>query len=196
MHWSEAPTTGTRPRSSRKKVALSALNLLEMSQQLEWNCGTICSPLDLFSFTVCAYTFTKPVRNAKNSDKCQYLMFICLWCLLSLKLHKKRPVTVIQVYELQCWKMTRGQTYLSVCHADEAFVDQLVCFGVSWLSFHNVALCCLIGQGDSWNLEGNGGTEQNDLGLSSLYDECAGICLCGICTKAWWQCQTQGRLDC
>lgn len=39
-----------------------------------------------------------------------------------------------------------GQTYLSVGHADEALVDQLVRFGVPRLAFHDVALGCLVSQ--------------------------------------------------
>lgn len=73
---------------------------------------------------------------------------------------------------------------MPVCHADEALVDQLVRFGVPRLPLHDVALCRLVCQGDGWNLEGVGGAEQSDLSLSSLYDECAGICLSGISTKA------------
>lgn len=40
----------------------------------------------------------------------------------------------------------RPQTYLSVGHADEAFIDQLVCFGVPRLAFHDVALSGLVSQ--------------------------------------------------
>lgn len=45
------------------------------------------------------------------------------------------------------------QTYLSVGHTDEAFVDQLFCFRVPRLAFHDVTLCCLVSQWDGWNLE-------------------------------------------
>ena len=38
------------------------------------------------------------------------------------------------------------QTYLSVRHADEAFIDQLVRLGVPRLAFHDVTLSCLVGQ--------------------------------------------------
>lgn len=38
------------------------------------------------------------------------------------------------------------QTYLSVGHADEAFVDQLFRFGVPRLAFHDVTLGCLVSQ--------------------------------------------------
>lgn len=60
--------------------------------------------------------------------------------------------------------VTGGQTYLSVGHADEAFVDQLVCSGVPRLAFHDVTLCRLISQGDSGNLVG---TEREGREISS-----------------------------
>lgn len=37
-------------------------------------------------------------------------------------------------------------TDLSIGNADEPLVDQFVCFGVSRLSLHDVALSCLISQ--------------------------------------------------
>lgn len=42
-------------------------------------------------------------------------------------------------------------TYLSISHTDEAFIDQLVCFWISWLPFHDVTLSHLISQRDGRN---------------------------------------------
>ncbi len=46
-------------------------------------------------------------------------------------------------------------TDLSVGYADEPLIDQLVCFGVSGLSLHDVALGCFISQGDGRDLGDN-----------------------------------------
>lgn len=43
-------------------------------------------------------------------------------------------------------------TDLSVCYADEPLVHQFVCFGVSGLSLHDVALSCFISQRDGGDL--------------------------------------------
>lgn len=55
-------------------------------------------------------------------------------------------------------------TYLSVGHADQSVVHQLVCLWAPGLTLHNVTLSRLIGQWDSRNLdpdrEGGGGEER------------------------------------
>lgn len=43
-------------------------------------------------------------------------------------------------------RVARGPTYLSVGHADEALVDQLVRPGVPGLAFHDVTLRRLVSQ--------------------------------------------------
>lgn len=43
-------------------------------------------------------------------------------------------------------------TDLPVGHADQPFVHQLVCFGISGLPLHNVTLSLLVCQGDSRDL--------------------------------------------
>ena len=46
-------------------------------------------------------------------------------------------------------------TDLSVGYTNKPFIDQFVCFGVSGLSLHDVALSCFISQGDGGNLDDN-----------------------------------------
>lgn len=58
----------------------------------------------------------------------------------------------------------RPLTYLSVGHADEPLVDQLVCLGIPGLPFHDVALRRLVSQRDSWNLGG-----QRELTLCTFF---------------------------
>lgn len=43
-------------------------------------------------------------------------------------------------------------TNLSIGNADETLINQLVSQRVTGLAFHDVALCCFIGQGDGRNL--------------------------------------------
>lgn len=50
-------------------------------------------------------------------------------------------------------------TNLTVGYANEPLVHQFVSFGVSGLSLHDVVLSFFIGQGDSWDLEGNDGKD-------------------------------------
>ena len=45
-----------------------------------------------------------------------------------------------------------GRTDLSIGHADESLVHQLVCLRVPRLPFHDVTLSCLVGQGDGRDL--------------------------------------------
>lgn len=47
---------------------------------------------------------------------------------------------------------TEQLTNLPIGHADQPFIHQLVCFGISGLPLHDVTLCLLIRQGDSGDL--------------------------------------------
>lgn len=52
-----------------------------------------------------------------------------------------------------CVRVHLRLTDLSVSHADEPFIHQLVSFGVSGLTLHNVTLCRLVRQRDCRNLK-------------------------------------------
>ncbi len=57
----------------------------------------------------------------------------------------------LNIFEVSLWI----RTDLSVGYADEPLIHQLVCFGVSGLSLHDVALSCFISQGDGRDLGDN-----------------------------------------
>lgn len=96
-------------------------------------------------------------------------MFLRLRCLLQ---PQPGPVTV-----------RGGRTDLSVGHADEPLVDQLVSLGVPGLPLHDVALGRLISQGDGGDLM-EGWQRISSLSRTRRNKHRAGICLCGVGTKA------------
>jgi hypothetical protein len=97
--------------------------------------------------------------------------------------------------------LNRSLTKLTIGHTNESLVHQSVCFGVPWLSLHDVVLSLFIGQGDSGDLEGNNGKGTPELETYRWSLRCLWEYLLnnlwndhGHCS--WWCTRTNSWSDC